>query len=209
MPGDLTDSADVLALYEEQFDQKLPLVAKLSPEFWATPLEFFGIFNYPAALYLQFMLNHSIHHRGQLTAYLREMGAKVPNIYGGSYDEPMPMPRPRLGSLLFIAPGASSGFVVITPASEISQACARSSWLGNRHRSVPAVRNQHSRVPENPDLHRAGRGVLALIPGAQRVCLPGCIRAQARRPELRRLSPSCVRWTPQTAQIALSHRLHT
>jgi uncharacterized damage-inducible protein DinB len=28
-----------------------------------------------------------IHHRGQLTTYLRAMGAKVPSIYGGSADE--------------------------------------------------------------------------------------------------------------------------
>jgi uncharacterized damage-inducible protein DinB len=31
-------------------------------------------------------LNHSIHHRGQLSMYLRPMGAKVPSIYGESYD---------------------------------------------------------------------------------------------------------------------------
>jgi uncharacterized damage-inducible protein DinB len=92
MPGDLTDTADIVALYEEQFEEKFPQVAKLSPEFWATPLAFFGMYEHPAVLYLQFMLNHSVHHRGQLTAYLREMGAKVPNIYGGSYDEPMPPP---------------------------------------------------------------------------------------------------------------------
>jgi uncharacterized damage-inducible protein DinB len=49
----------------------------------------FGMFNLPAVMYLQFMLNHSIHHRGQLSAYLRPMGAKVPSIYGGSFDEPM------------------------------------------------------------------------------------------------------------------------
>ena len=30
-----------------------------------------------------------MHHRGQLSAYLRPMGAKVPAIYGGSADEPM------------------------------------------------------------------------------------------------------------------------
>jgi uncharacterized damage-inducible protein DinB len=29
---------------------------------------------------------HSVHHRGQLSAYLRPMGAKVPSIYGESYD---------------------------------------------------------------------------------------------------------------------------
>ena len=28
--------------------------------------------------------------RGQLAAYLRGMGSKVPAIYGGSADEPMP-----------------------------------------------------------------------------------------------------------------------
>ncbi len=31
----------------------------------------------------------SIHHRGQLSTYLRPMGAKVPQIYGPSADEPM------------------------------------------------------------------------------------------------------------------------
>ena len=28
----------------------------------------------------------AIHHRGQLSSYLRPMGAKVPSIYGESYD---------------------------------------------------------------------------------------------------------------------------
>ena len=36
-------------------------------------------------------LLHTIHHRGQLSTYLRPMGGKVPSIYGGSADEPMPM----------------------------------------------------------------------------------------------------------------------
>jgi len=92
MPGDMSDTADIVALYEELFETKFPLVEKLSPELWATPLPFFGIYNHPAVLYLQFMLHHSIHHRGQLCAYVREMGGKVPNIYGGSFDEPMSPP---------------------------------------------------------------------------------------------------------------------
>ncbi|QKG55611.1 DinB family protein [Hymenobacter sp. BRD128] len=33
-------------------------------------------------------LNHSIHHRGQLTVYLRLLDIAVPGIYGGSADEP-------------------------------------------------------------------------------------------------------------------------
>jgi uncharacterized damage-inducible protein DinB len=36
--------------------------------------------------FLQLGLNHSIHHRGQLSTYLRPMGSKVPEIYGESYD---------------------------------------------------------------------------------------------------------------------------
>jgi uncharacterized damage-inducible protein DinB len=34
-----------------------------------------------------FMLNHLIHHRGQLSVYLREMNVPVPSIYGPSADE--------------------------------------------------------------------------------------------------------------------------
>ena len=33
------------------------------------------------------MLNHWIHHRGQLGVYLRLVGAKVPSSYGPSGDE--------------------------------------------------------------------------------------------------------------------------
>jgi uncharacterized damage-inducible protein DinB len=89
MPADFSSAADVAATYEEDMPAKLDKVEKLPAEFWATPMEFFGIYNLPAVMYLQFMLNHSIHHRGQLSAYLRPMGAKVPNVYGGSFDEPM------------------------------------------------------------------------------------------------------------------------
>lgn len=35
-----------------------------------------------------FVMNHSIHHRGQLTVYLRLCGAPVPQIYGPTADEP-------------------------------------------------------------------------------------------------------------------------
>jgi uncharacterized damage-inducible protein DinB len=31
-------------------------------------------------------LNYTIHHRGQLSMYLRSMGAKVSSIYGESFD---------------------------------------------------------------------------------------------------------------------------
>jgi uncharacterized damage-inducible protein DinB len=51
----------------------------------------FGPMNFPAVMFLDIMNRHSIHHRGQLSTYLRPMGSKVPAIYGGSADEPMKM----------------------------------------------------------------------------------------------------------------------
>ncbi|CAN5902823.1 DinB family protein [soil metagenome] len=40
-----------------------------------------------SALLRTIMLNHSYHHRGQLTVYLRQTGAPVPAVYGPSADE--------------------------------------------------------------------------------------------------------------------------
>lgn len=40
-----------------------------------------------SALLRSVMLNHSYHHRGQLTVYLRQVGASVPAVYGPSADE--------------------------------------------------------------------------------------------------------------------------
>jgi uncharacterized damage-inducible protein DinB len=39
------------------------------------------------ALLRSVMLNHWYHHRGQLTAYLRELDVPIPSIYGPSADE--------------------------------------------------------------------------------------------------------------------------
>jgi uncharacterized damage-inducible protein DinB len=44
--------------------------------------------DYPIPDFLQFMLDDQIHHRGQLSVYVRMAGGKVPAIYGPSADEP-------------------------------------------------------------------------------------------------------------------------
>jgi uncharacterized damage-inducible protein DinB len=89
MPADISEASEIASWYEDSFATSFEKVSKLPADFWAKPLDFFGIYNLPAAMYLQFMLLHTVHHRGQLCAYLRSMGGKVPNIYGGSADEPM------------------------------------------------------------------------------------------------------------------------
>ena len=50
-------------------------------------VDFFGM-KMPNAQFLVWQVAHNAHHRGQLSTYLRPMGAKVPSIYGGSFDEP-------------------------------------------------------------------------------------------------------------------------
>lgn len=81
-------AAEVVAWYDDHMKRGLARVAEMTPEQLLAPVEFFGVFNLPAVLYLGFLNNHSIHHRGELATYLRPMGSKVPSIYGGSYDEP-------------------------------------------------------------------------------------------------------------------------
>jgi uncharacterized damage-inducible protein DinB len=85
-------SAEVVAWYDENMKRGAARVAAMTPEQLLTPVNFAGVFNLPAVLYLGFLNNHSIHHRGELATYLRPMGAKVPSIYGGSYDEPFRPP---------------------------------------------------------------------------------------------------------------------
>jgi uncharacterized damage-inducible protein DinB len=86
-PDTIRSAADVAAWYGEAFQTNFDRLTNLSSEQLLKILDFRGIFQYPAVLYLQFAINHSIHHRGQLSVYLRPMGVKVPSIYGESYDD--------------------------------------------------------------------------------------------------------------------------
>ncbi len=85
-------TTEVVAWYDENMKRGLNRLAAMSAEQLLTPVNFAGVFNFPAVLYLSFLNNHSIHHRGELATYLRPMGSKVPSIYGGSYDEPFVPP---------------------------------------------------------------------------------------------------------------------
>lgn len=84
--------ADLIAWYDKNMQRGIARVKAMTAEQLLTPIEFFGVYNLPAAFYLGFLNNHCIHHRGELATYLRPMGSKVPKIYGGSYDEPFQPP---------------------------------------------------------------------------------------------------------------------
>ncbi len=79
---------ELASWYEREFSRAIDRVRSMTPEQLLTPVDFMGAFNLPAVMYLGFLNNHSIHHRGELCTHLRPMGAKCPSIYGGSYDEP-------------------------------------------------------------------------------------------------------------------------
>jgi uncharacterized damage-inducible protein DinB len=85
-PAHLDNSAKLAGWYADIAPATLERVAALDGDALIKPLDFRGLFKFPAVNFLQMGLNHSIHHRGQLTMYLRPMGAKVPPIYGESYD---------------------------------------------------------------------------------------------------------------------------
>jgi len=92
MPESIKTGADVVAWYDEHLPKAIAAVSTLKGEALTRNIDFFGVFSFPAIAYVGLMCNHSIHHRGQLSAYLRAMGSKVPKIYGGSHDEPIQVP---------------------------------------------------------------------------------------------------------------------
>jgi uncharacterized damage-inducible protein DinB len=85
-PAEMTDPQAVAAWYETQMADRLAKLRAMSPDQMLRPVEFFG-HTAPALRWLTVMNNHSIHHRGQLCAYLRAAGSKVPAVYGMSADE--------------------------------------------------------------------------------------------------------------------------
>jgi len=85
-PDSINNSAKIAAWFDETFNANVKQIQGLSGEQLARSVDFRGMFQMPAVSFLTLSQNHSIHHRGQLSTYLRPMGAKVPSIYGESYD---------------------------------------------------------------------------------------------------------------------------
>ena len=75
-------SADAVARYQEKVPAALERVRLLPPEKLTAVLDMFGAVQMPAVNFLSLAMKHSVHHRGQLSSYLRAMGGKVPGIYG-------------------------------------------------------------------------------------------------------------------------------
>ena len=86
LPDHIKSASDVLAFYNEAHPAALAKLRAMDGEAASKVLDFMGMMKFPAAVFLNLASNHAIHHRGQLSVYLRPMGAKVPSIYGPSGD---------------------------------------------------------------------------------------------------------------------------
>jgi uncharacterized damage-inducible protein DinB len=92
-PVALPSRADLLAIFDRNVAAaRAALVGKTDAELgamWSLRRNGKTIFSMPKAAVLRsFVLSHLIHHRAQLTVYLRLLDVPVPSIYGPSADEP-------------------------------------------------------------------------------------------------------------------------
>ena len=81
---------EMLELFERWSNELTELVSKMDGASWNRVAQFYYngkvVSEQPVGQFLWFILFDAIHHRGQLSAYLRPMGGTVPSIYGPSAD---------------------------------------------------------------------------------------------------------------------------
>jgi len=78
---------EVTDAYSQQSTDIIRRLGALPDDCWGGTLEFFGS-QRPASPTAWSFLFDIVHHRGQISTYLRPMGSTVPQIYGPSGDEP-------------------------------------------------------------------------------------------------------------------------
>jgi uncharacterized damage-inducible protein DinB len=79
---------EIQAAYDRNSAEIIKKFNNMPAAQWSGEIEFFGNKRPSAAMAWSFLFD-IVHHRGQITTYLRPMGSTVPQIYGPSADEPM------------------------------------------------------------------------------------------------------------------------
>jgi uncharacterized damage-inducible protein DinB len=97
-PESARTPADIVDWYSERFAKDIDRLKQMTGDQLIKIIDFRGLFQFPAVVFVQIGLSHSIHHRGQLSMYLRPMGAKVPSIYGESFDARQAREKAQAGS---------------------------------------------------------------------------------------------------------------
>jgi uncharacterized damage-inducible protein DinB len=82
----IMNPAGAVARYKEKVPAALDRVRAMPGEKLAEVIDLLGMIQLPGINFLSMTVKHSVHHRGQLSTYLRPMGGKVPGIYGPSAD---------------------------------------------------------------------------------------------------------------------------
>jgi uncharacterized damage-inducible protein DinB len=84
-------SEEFLEAHEEAVTGARAAISGTDDEFLRTPWRLLVggnvVMEQPRHVVMRETLNHLAHHRGQMTVYLRLMGAKVPALYGPSADD--------------------------------------------------------------------------------------------------------------------------
>lgn len=91
-PAIFQSRAEALKQFDETVKNARAALAGASDETFMRPWTFVAggktVFTMPkVAVYRSFVMNHLIHHRGQLAAFYRIAGVPIPSLYGPSKDE--------------------------------------------------------------------------------------------------------------------------
>ncbi|MFN2572277.1 MAG: DinB family protein [Gemmatimonadales bacterium] len=85
-------AAEAVKAFQKNYQALDARVQKLGEDQWARPAKFYVgdqlLMEPPLGGFLWYLFFDAIHHRGQLSTYIRPMGGKVPSIYGPSGDDP-------------------------------------------------------------------------------------------------------------------------
>jgi hypothetical protein len=82
----------VLRVFHANYEALDERVNRLDHEAWSRPSKLYVggdlLMEQPLGGFLWYLFFDAIHHRGQLSTYIRPMGGRVPSIHGPSGDDP-------------------------------------------------------------------------------------------------------------------------
>ncbi len=81
-----SDLQTLISDFEKESSRVLSMLERMPESGMDKSVEFAGT-KFTADEFIFMMLSDQIHHRGQLTVYIRLAGGKVPSIYGPSADD--------------------------------------------------------------------------------------------------------------------------
>ncbi len=94
----LQSTEDLLRQFDQHVAQARAAIAAAGPADLAVPWSLTHgeavLFTAPRSEVLRQTINHLVHHRGQLSVYLRLLDVPLPSIYGPTADTPWQAPTP-------------------------------------------------------------------------------------------------------------------